>query len=48
MFTIIDITEIFIRGTVRDFYKRGQYIFQIIKGDLVAILLEDKDILCSI
>jgi hypothetical protein len=46
MFAAIDIAEIFIRGIVRDFYKRGRYIFQIIKeGSLATMLLEDKDIL---
>jgi len=44
MSAAMDMAEIFMGGTVRDFCKRGRYIFQIMKeGGPAAMLLEDGD-----
>ncbi len=44
MSAALDMAELFMGGTVRDFYKRGRYIFQVMKeGGPAAMLLEDGD-----
>lgn len=44
MSAAMDMAEMFMGGTVRDFCKRGRYIFQIMKeGGPAAMLLEDGD-----